>query len=316
MKKYLISEGGNFYKANLHCHSVISDGAWTPEQIKQRYMEQGYSVVAYTDHNKLVLHNDLTDESFLALNGIEYGVNNMEFGATMKLRKNCDIGMIALRPDVSVTYDMANEGFKLRYLPEVINELIDGGRKMGFFVTHNHPTWSREEYTDYIQYNNMNALEIVNYSCICGGFDEHNSKVYDDMLRRGKRLYCIACDDNHNPPHREDSFGGFTMIKANELKYKAITDALLNGNFYASEGPLIYSLWYEDGKVFVETSPVQKIFITKPGKNVGAVQSEDLVTYAPFNVDDDDAYFYVTVVDEKGRRAYTNAYFPDEFLKA
>ena len=315
MKKYLIPQEGNFYKANLHCHSTISDGHWTPEEIKERYMAQGYSVVAYTDHNELVPHNDLTDENFVALNGIEYGVNNMEFGVTKsKFRKNCDIGMIALKPDNFITYHKANEDFTLRYLPEVINELIDGGRKMGFFVTHNHPTWSREEYTDYMEYNNMNALEILNYGCICSGFDEHNSKVYDDMLRQGKRLYCIAGDDNHNYPEKPDSFGGFTMIKATELKYEAITDALLNGNFYASEGPLIYNLWYEDGKVYVENSPAQRVFITKPGKNVGVVASDDPVMDASFTVDDDDQYFYITVVDEKGRKAYTNAYFLDEIL--
>ena len=315
MKKYLIPQEGNFYKANLHCHSTVSDGHWTPEEIKERYMAQGYSVVAYTDHNELVPHNELTDENFVALNGIEYGVNNMEFGVTKsKFRKNCDIGMIALKPDNFVTYHQANKDFTLRYLPEVINELIDGGIKMGFFVTHNHPTWSREEYGDYIAYNNMNALEIFNYGCSCSGFDEHNSKVYDDMLRQGKRLYCIAGDDNHNYPQKPDSFGGFTMIKANKLEYEVVTDALLKGNFYASEGPLIYNLWYEDGKVYVENSPAQKVFITKPGKNVGVVKGDALVNSASFVVEDDDEYFYITVVDEKGRKAYTNAYFVDEIL--
>ena len=30
---YLLPEKGNFYKANLHCHTVVSDGALTPEQV-------------------------------------------------------------------------------------------------------------------------------------------------------------------------------------------------------------------------------------------------------------------------------------------
>ena len=33
MKKYLLPENGNFYKANLHCHSTFSDGKWTPEEL-------------------------------------------------------------------------------------------------------------------------------------------------------------------------------------------------------------------------------------------------------------------------------------------
>ena len=34
MKKYLLPESGNFYKANLHCHTKVSDGAMTPEEVK------------------------------------------------------------------------------------------------------------------------------------------------------------------------------------------------------------------------------------------------------------------------------------------
>lgn len=54
MKKYLLPETGNFYKANLHCHSTVSDGELTVEEIKKIYTEQGYSIVAYTDHEVLI----------------------------------------------------------------------------------------------------------------------------------------------------------------------------------------------------------------------------------------------------------------------
>ena len=33
MKKYLLPENGQFYKANLHCHSTVSDGHLTPEEM-------------------------------------------------------------------------------------------------------------------------------------------------------------------------------------------------------------------------------------------------------------------------------------------
>ena len=65
MKKYLFGESGNFYKANLHCHTNWSDGSWTPEQVKQYYKDHGYSVVAYTDHDALIPHQDLKDGDFV-----------------------------------------------------------------------------------------------------------------------------------------------------------------------------------------------------------------------------------------------------------
>ena len=38
MKIELIPEGGALYKANLHCHTTISDGKQTPEEVKETYL--------------------------------------------------------------------------------------------------------------------------------------------------------------------------------------------------------------------------------------------------------------------------------------
>ena len=67
MKRYVLPEDGTFYKANLHCHSTCSDGTLTPEEIKEIYKSNGYSVVAYSDHNVLIDHSDLDDEDFLTV---------------------------------------------------------------------------------------------------------------------------------------------------------------------------------------------------------------------------------------------------------
>jgi len=76
MKKYLISETGNFYKANLHCHTTVSDGRMTPEEVKNAYKEKGYSIVAYTDHDVFIPHPELCDDDFLAMNGFEVETNH------------------------------------------------------------------------------------------------------------------------------------------------------------------------------------------------------------------------------------------------
>ena len=38
MRKYLLPNDGSFYKANLHCHSTVSDGVLTPNEIKEKYI--------------------------------------------------------------------------------------------------------------------------------------------------------------------------------------------------------------------------------------------------------------------------------------
>jgi hypothetical protein len=280
MKKFLLPENGNFYKANLHCHTLLSDGKCTIEEVKEAYKAEGYSIVAFTDHDVFLPHNDLTDDKFLALNGYEMEVNDvLPEGGNPKARKTCHMCLIALDKDqvtpvcwhrtkycfrnaveqrVNVQNDESLPDYERVYSSEGISEMMKMGRDGGFFVTYNHPTWSLESYPEYIGYNNMHAMEIVNGACVKMGYNDYNERVYDDMLRSGKRIFCISTDDNHAVA---DRFGGFTMIKADKLEYSAITDALVNGNFYASEGPIINSLWIEDDVLHIECSPVYKIAV-------------------------------------------------------
>ena len=67
MRKYLLPEKGNFYKANLHCHSTWSDGKHTPSELKELYKSRGYSVLAITDHEGLFYHDELNDDEFASV---------------------------------------------------------------------------------------------------------------------------------------------------------------------------------------------------------------------------------------------------------
>ena len=67
MKKYLLPKDGNFYKANLHMHTTFSDGNMTIEETKKAYLNKGYSIVAFSDHELMIPHNELSDENFLAI---------------------------------------------------------------------------------------------------------------------------------------------------------------------------------------------------------------------------------------------------------
>ena len=340
MKKYLLPENGQFYKANLHCHSTVSDGHLTPEEIKKHYMAHGYSVVAYTDHDIMIPHDDLADENFLPLHGYEMEVNAIWDG-DFSLTKTCHMCLIALEPDNlkqacwhRETYLFGNapkyreqaqfyeeEPDHVRvYTPQCISDMMQKGREKGFFVTYNHPVWSMEDREQYINYHNMHAMEICNYSCLRGGYDDYVPVIYDEMLRSGKRIYCIATDDNHNHGGVSgpncDSFGGFTMIKAEKLDYRTITSALEKGHFYASQGPEIKSLWYEDGKIHIECAPVKTIvfsFGTRRAHTIHAPEGEYL-TSAEADVADNSIYVRVTVTDENGKPANTNAYFVDELM--
>lgn len=341
MKKYLLPKEGNFYKANLHCHTTNSDGKLSPEEVKSAYMKQGYSVIAYTDHDILLDRSSLCEENFLALNGYELEVNEYIPNATFKHLKCCHMCFIALTPEnlnqalyhreyylfgnapnfrSQLKFDESLPDFERVYTPECISEMMKTGRDSGFFVTYNHPVWSMETLNEYGNYNHMHAMEIVNNSCFVSGYNDYNEKIYDEMLLAGKKIFCTATDDNHNAHPFEskkcDSFGGFTMIKAPKLEYTAITDALLNGDFYASQGPEICELWYEDGKIHVTCKGVESIRLNAGVRRTEIVYAEnEPLTRASFNVYEDDIYVRITLTDKEGKHANTNAYFVEDLIK-
>ena len=255
MKKYLLPQTGQFFKANLHCHTTISDGKMTPEEIKAEYASSGYSVVAFTDHDVLIPHPELADEKFLPLNAYEMEIN--EHYPRKLGSKTCHMCLIALEPDnvkqicfhrskylpgntanyvSQVKHDENEPDYEREYTGECINDIMKKARDNGFFVTYNHPTWSREGHNDYDRYNYMHAMEVYNCASESMGYVEYNEKDYDDMLVNGKRIYCVAADDTHN---QSTCFGGFITIKAEKLEYKAITDAMIAGNFYRPKYPIV-----------------------------------------------------------------------------
>ncbi len=337
MKKILLPEENEnlkYYKANLHCHSTLSDGTKTPEQLKNDYKTHGYSVLAITDHEVFIPHSALGDEDFLMLNGYE-----IEASGTGG--KTCHLCFVALSPDNTqevcfskpYLWGNAKENAKLvninkkesllfrKYTAHGINKLIKTGKKYGFFVTYNHPTWSLESYPQYIRYKNADAMEITNYGCVVCGFDDDNGHAYDDMLRGGERLFCISTDDNHNiyPDSSPDcdSYGGYIMIASPSLKYEDITSALKSGMFYSSTGtyrhtgPEFHSIVLEDDTVTVKTSGVRSIAYIPCSRDCKMKNAADgeCINEAAFKIKKNEKYFRLVITDSRGYKAYSNAFF-------
>ena len=332
MKKYLLANTKNAYKANLHAHTNISDGKLSPEELKALYKSNGYSVVAYTDHDLFIPHPELTDSEFIALSGVEVQFNGSNCYPGVPGEKKCHICLIAKSPDTveqpcwredyayignaakhrdRVRFCKDSYGFTREYSPACINKLVSIAKKEGFFATYNHPAWSLEGYEQYIHYSEFDALEIYNTACEMLGYTSSCPGIYDDMLRNGRRVFAVAADDVHGGV--DDCFGGFVMIKADELEYTAVTEALANGDFYASTGPLFREIYMEDGKLYIRTSDVVWIGLTTDGRRSKCVHSAngEALNEAVFLLNFDCRYFRITVRDARGNFAYTNAFFAE-----
>lgn len=330
MKKYLLPENGNFYKANLHAHTNMSDGQQTPEEVKEFFKKNGYSIVAYTDHDVFVDRSHLCDEEFLALNGLEMEINGINYGRGWTDQQSCHINFIALDPDNLNTpcyhrtrylyanapkyrhlmkYDESLPDFDRFYDPDRINDMFLEGRNKGFFTVYNHPICSLEHYPFYSKLNYMHALELYN-----GPYD-YCPHVYDDLLWLGKMVYCVGGDDSHS---EAGSCFSWTTFKAEKLDYRTITKALLDGHFYSSQGPEIFELYVEDGVMHVKTSDAQSIhFITAARSSARKDVTASKGTYineASFKVLPECVYVRVLVVGPDGKTASTNAFASYDLL--
>lgn len=333
MKLDLIPEEGRFYKVNLHCHTTISDGAQTPEEVKEHFQSLGYDAVCYTDHEVLIPHEDLTDEHFVALHGYEVAIKKDIYHPTATFMPVYHFNMIArdkknLRmprfykdnrswpgkakewADKYAVYDENDTIPETVYDKEWISDYLTAVSEAGFLVTYNHPQWSLQNYSDFIGLRGLYAVEAMNGGCRV--LNDNTSIHYEQMLRAGMNVLPVGGDDNH-------SKGGcgyaWTMIKAPELTYEALIAAYERGDVYASEGPEITALYIEDGEIVVKSSPAFSITLLSEGRGCATKASkENDVTEARFKYSPQSygRFFRFEVRDASGKKAFSRAYCPDE----
>jgi len=300
MRTYILPPEGNLYKANLHCHTTVSDGEFSPGQIKEFYKARGYHAVAYTDHQVCQPHPELTDENFLALTGIEiaYGI-----------RKSTSIHVCVISRDplaqlhhpntVENHIGLLNEGIRL------LNE-------RNYITTLNHPRWSGISAADIAAIEGMANMEVVNgYELVLDGYGD-SSACYEEALRAGRKLRPLATDDSHHgvkgaPGH--EFFQGFTMLKAPNLSYGSLIDALDKGHFYASTGPRIRNLWLEDGILHLECDPVRGVYVhgNLYRHRASKVEATDCITSLDLDVSEtfaDASYLFLKVMNTRAEAAW------------
>ncbi len=322
------------YKANLHSHSVISDGRLTPEKMKDEYKKRGYSILAITDHEIPYDHSDMTEPDFLMITGYEShirpnGSNYDAYGPEIHINLiakdphnvthiNFNDDYCKCDPEIMAKSKKAGSMAPRQYTVEYINEFVKTAVENGYLCAHNHAVWSHENQEQVAQYKGFFSMEMCNYGSYHGNRIEYNAVLYDRMLREGNRIFVHSADDNHNGAPLDspasDSFGAFTMVLAKDLTYGSVIDALEKGNFYSSMGPRINELTFDGDSVHIETDPVRQITMHTAGKVVRykvGTESEP-VTFADFKIPEQTPYVRFSAYDFCGRYADTRGFFRDE----
>jgi len=336
--KQLFPCAPNLYKANMHTHTVFSDGLLTAEEIRDIYSALGYQIIAFTDHEVCAAHPELAREDFLPITAYEMAVNPSA-DRDRKIDDKCYHLSLFSRDPENTRHICFDRGYVRDFWPcaqaeiqthteenrvyttEFVNHLIRTAREAGWLVSLNHPSWSLQDREDYIGLEGIWGVEVYNNACAQSGYLDSDERVFEEMLHAGIPVFPIAADDIHKAPA---AGGGWLMVSAEALNHDAVFAAFDRGDFYASNGPEIQSISMDGSKLTVTCSPCRSIRInTELRCAFRADRTEEaLMTEAEFDLQkwfdlcpggkEDRAFIRITVTDDQGRMAWTRAYFRDE----
>ncbi len=310
----------SWYKGNLHSHSTLSDGKLSPQQVATLYRDHGYSFLAFTEHQRFTFHSDLQAPGFIILPGIE---RNKSFGDPKRyFHINGILGpesmqKAATRPPYEHMQRLPMPD--LEDYPVTGQAIVDEFLQSGCMVMFNHPQWSYNSFQDLLSINGYFAVEIFNYTSVMETGNGLSTIHWDAVLRSGRKVWGVASDDNHNNNRygeasaEWDSFGGWVMVNADELSHEAITSSLLSGNFYSTTGPEIHYLSLDGNRVYVECSPVERIYFCTYFRH-GYSRCDaagKTIESADYELRGTEKYVRVECVDKRGNIAWSNPIFLD-----
>jgi hypothetical protein len=278
---------GVWLKANLHTHTTNSDGDTDPADRVAQYAEAGYDVLAITDHRCVTAIESLDEEGLTLLRSLEAHPDCPGAPA---------YHLVFLNVDRDFSYD---EG-----LPA--NEVIAEVREHGGEVIVGHPYWCGHTIRQVLALEGIIGLEVYNATCAKKGKAD-SSMFWDYLLSAGRMLPAVSVDDVHRGP---DIFQGWTMIRAASSEPEDVMEALRRGSYYATCGPELHDVRWEDDAIAVSCSPVSAIHFMCPGPLGTSVYAEqpDGLRNASFSPPDAADYVRIQVEDARGRRAWSNPF--------
>ncbi len=294
---------GRFWRGNLHTHSTLSDGRFSPEETVQAYRDAGYDFLMLSEHYLDYFNWPIADtramrsDDFTTIIGAELHTMATSVGELWHI--------VA----AGLPLDFPRCG-KDETGPELAQRAFDAGA----FVGIAHPQWSQLTIEDGRAIDCAHAVEIYNHGSAIENDRGDGWYLMDQLLNDGKRLSGFATDDAHFRDFDRDAFGGWVHVKSESLEPDALVQALKDGHYYSSMGPEIRSLSIIDDMVEIECSPVDMVTVvggtsrtaTRSGRSITRARVDLKQLTANFKMADPSPWIRVTIIDGAGKRAWSN----------
>jgi hypothetical protein len=290
MSRFRYNTSGNWYKGNLHMHSVASDGGRTFSELADMYAGAGYDFLCRTDHG--IASNvaaDATEYPLLWLDGTEIdGQDNQgqwyHIACIGKFR--------------GMDYDVP------------FAELVQSVKNRGGFLILAHPYWCGNSLDDALRWG-VDAVEVYNHICHWLNGKGCGAVHWQAVLASDPEVLGVAVDDAHLSAEHPGWNGGWISVNASECTPETLNAGIRAGNFYSSMGPEFHAMEHEGQRVTVRTSPIQFAKLVGPGpkgKRTGSFEGIT-TTETTFEIPAEWEYAYIEIEDVNGRTAWTNSLF-------
>ncbi|MBE6241051.1 MAG: histidinol-phosphatase [Bacteroidales bacterium] len=230
--------GYNVYKADLHAHTVFSDGSVTPQfRVKEAWIE-GLDIIAITDHIEYRPF-EKTMSDYVSSRDKKNPDLNTSVELAQDAAEEWDIFII---PGTEITRDGRTVGHFNALFTTNNNKVYDkdpiqamrNARKQGALIMHNHPGWVRKniDYTEVekVAYDEglIDGVEVMNYN-------EFYPGIIDRV--RERNLFISANTDVHESStidfNQKEYMRPMTLIFATERSENGIREALEAGRTLA-----------------------------------------------------------------------------------
>lgn len=300
----------NWYKGNLHTHTINSDGDSAPDAVARWYKEQRYHFLALTDHNYFTDPQGLNrffaaDERFLLLTGEEV---TSRYGS-----KPIHVNAFRLKETIDPAFGDS--------VADTIQKNVDVIRGAGAIPSLNHPNfvWAVTP-QELAVVENLGLFEVYNGHPTTneagGGGAASLTEMWDYLLSAGRKIRGIAVDDAHSfkefGPHLSNPGRGWIMVRAAALTPENLFAAVEAGDFYASTGVELSALEAGQGKlkVEIEERSNEKYRVRFFGRD-GKLLNESFDNPAQYSLTASDSYVRAEILDSNGRQAWTQPVFAE-----
>lgn len=244
--------GYNVYKADLHAHTVFSDGQVMPELRVREAWKDGLDVIAITDHIEY-----RKNEAAMVEHLVKYADNKHKEAVNHRIPKNGEITKDGIMVDLNYSVKLAQKaakGYGLTIIPgtEITRDVsmaghynalfttdnnlvfapeayqsIKNAKAQGALVMHNHPGWIKTS----LDYSDLDKI-VYEEGLIDGVEVMNGEEFYPGIIERTveKNIFISANTDIHSTTSEEYRSVGYdrpmTLILAKDKSLESLREAL------------------------------------------------------------------------------------------